>query len=500
MLDPNLRWESVLDQVNTTGTVLLGLTLGCAQCHSHKFDPLSQREYFQLYAFFDSAGISDFELATPAEIAGRDAARARVEQLKKQRTEHEATLQETLVAWEAGLSAQERAHLPAPAQAALSTITADRSADQISRLVAARATGDPAHQAMSREIDERSKDVPKLPSTLAMRAEPRETRVFVSGNPERPGDVVKPGVPAFLPPLVAAEEPLFARVTVNRIWQHYFGRGLVEPANDFGVQTPPPVHEQLLDWLATEFVARGWSGKAIHRLIVCSAAYRQSSHERSELESTDPNNQWLARQRRLRVEAETLRDLSLSAGGLLATRLGGPSVFPYQSEGVLDDRATKATWTISPGDDRFRRGLYTWTWRLTPHPMLALFDAPDASMACTRRDRSNTPVQALTLLNNPTFVECARGLASRVVPAGVDDRARLAFAFATCLGRRPKADEAEVLLALLAEQGAELKASSDDARKIAGPDIPRGVDVSTYAAWTVVCRAILNMDEFMTRG
>jgi mono/diheme cytochrome c family protein len=514
MLDPNLRWEAVLDQLNTTGTVLLGLTVGCAQCHSHKFDPLTQREYYQLYAFFDSAGISDFELATPAEKAARDVAQARVDALKKQRTEYEASLKETLVAWESGLSAEERAKLPAPAQAALSTVTTDRSPDQVSRLVTARAAGDVRHQTMCREIDERSQEVPRLPATLAMRAEPRETRLFVRGNPERPGGLVRPGVPAFLHPLAAAgrptrldlarwlvapENPLVARVAVNHLWQRYFGLGLVEPVNDFGVQTPAPLHQELLDWLATEFMARGWSSKAVHRLIVCSATYRQSSHARSDLQTIDPNNRLLARQRRLRVEAEIIRDLSLSAGGLLATRLGGPSVYPYQPEGILDDRATKAAWTVSPGDDRFRRGLYTWTWRLTPHPMLSLFDAPDASMACARRDRSNTPVQALTLLNDPTFVACARGLARRVIAEAGDDPARLDRAFQICLNRSPAADEAEVLLALLREQLAELKSEGDAASQIAGPDLPGGAEVSQYAAWTVVCRALSSLDEFVTR-
>ncbi|MBI3836703.1 MAG: PSD1 domain-containing protein [Planctomycetia bacterium] len=515
MLDPNLRWEAVLDQVNTTGTVFLGLTVGCAQCHNHKFDPLSQREYFALYAFFDSASINEFELATTAEKTARDAAQGRVDALMKRRSEYEATLRESLAAWESGLSVEDRGKLPPPARAAISTTSGERSADQISKLVAVRAAGDSQHQAMSREIDERSKEVPKLPSTLAMRTEPRETRLFVRGNPDRPGDAIAPGVPAFLHPLakverptrldlarwlVAPENPLVARVTVNRWWQSYFGLGLVETANDFGVQTPPPLHQPLLDWLATEFMARGWSAKEIHQLIVCSATYRQSSRARPELDAVDPNNRLLARQRRLRVEAEVIRDLSLTAGGLLATKLGGPSVFPYQAEGVLDDRATKASWTISPGEDRYRRGLYTWTWRLTPHPMLALFDAPDASMACTRRDRSNTPVQALTLLNDPTFVECARGLARRLLehPAD-DDRKRLVRVFRICLGRLPQPDESDVLLELLQEQLSQLTANGDEARRIAGRDLARDADIVQHAAWTVVCRALLSLDEFVTR-
>jgi len=514
MLDPNLRWEAVLDQVNTTGTVLLGLTVGCAQCHSYKFDPLTQRDYYGLYAFFDSAGISNFELATAEEKTARDAVQAQVDAIKTKRTEYEASLRETLSAWEASLSADERSKLPQPALAALSTTTAERSPDQLTKLVAARAAQDPQHQKLTREIDERASQVPKLPATLAMRLEPRETRLFVRGNPERHGEVVVPGVPAFLHPLpstekptrldlarwlVSTENPLVARVTVNRLWERYFGQGLVDRSNDFGVQTPAPEHQDLLDWLATEFMARGWSGKALHRLIVCSATYRQRATVRPELQTIDPNNRLLARQRRLRLEAEIIRDLSLSAGGLLATTLGGPSVFPHQAQGVLDDRATKATWTTSPGADRFRRGIYTWTWRLTPHPMLSLFDAPDASMACTRRDRSNTPVQALTLLNDPSFVECARGLARRVIGAESSDQARMNLLFQICLSRAPQANEVELLDGLLREQMAELSGDLAAARKIAGLDERTDAGVVQQAAWTVVCRAMLSLDEFLTR-
>jgi mono/diheme cytochrome c family protein len=513
MYDPGIRHEAVLDQVNATGTVFLGMTVGCAQCHSHKFDPLSQREYYALYAFFDAATISPFELATPDEKAARDAAQAKVDLLAKERTAYEAELKESLADWAQSLEPDQRAKLPPPALAALAGDPPQQPSDeQVSQLLAARMAADDKHQALCRQIEACTKQVPVLPATLTMRAEPRETRLFVRGNPETPGEPVAPAVPAFLHPLaadkpsrldlarwlVSPDNPLLARVTVNRFWQRYFGAGLVEPANDFGVQTPEPEHRQLLDWLAAELMARGWSAKAVHRLIVTSATYRQSSRWRDELAAVDPANRLLARQRRLRVEAEIVRDLALAAGGLLSTKLGGESVFPYQPDGVLEGRATKAAWTTSPGADRYRRGLYTWTWRLTPHPMLALFDAPDASMACTRRDRSNTPTQALTLLNDPTFLECARHLARRVVreaPAA-DDRGRLAFACRVCLSREPAADESDVLLALLDEQVIQLQADAAAARKIAG-DVPG--DATEHAAWTVVCRAILCLDEFVTR-
>ncbi len=514
MLDPGVRWESVLDQVNTTGTVFLGLTVGCAQCHSHKFDPLTQREYFQLYAFFDHADVVPFELASTAQKQSRDATLARVDEVKNARAAYETTLKSSLDRWVASLSAQERAQFPAETQAALTSGTAGRSPDEISRLLAARVARDARYQAMTCEIERRAKQVPVLPATLALQAAPRETRLFVRGNPERPGELVRPGVPAFLHPLrrsgqlarldlarwlVAPENPLVARVTINRIWQHYFGLGIVETANDFGTQTPAPIHRDLLDWLAVDFMSRSWDVKAIHRAIVCSSTYRQSSRLRPELESIDAGNRLLARQRRLRVEAEIIRDLALDAGGLLSTKVGGPSVFPEQPPGVLDGRAVPATWTTSPGADRDRRGLYTWVWRLTPYPMLRLFDAPDAATACTRRDRSNTPIQALTLLNDPTFVRSARGLARRILERPNSDADRLADAFRICVARQPRAHETDLLLRLFADQSRELAADREAARTIVGEDRPADANVARQAAWTLVCRTLLNLDEFMTR-
>ncbi len=343
MLDPGVRHESVLDQVNTTGAVFLGLTVGCAQCHSHKFDPLTQREYYQLYAFFDSADITPFELASPAEKAVRDKAQARVDGAKAARDAYEAKLKASVDSWVASLTADERAQLPTDVQSAVTSGPGGRSPDQLARLTSARAKRDPHYQALTREIERCEKQVPQLPSTLAMHAAPRPTHLFIRGNPERPGDLVQPGVPAFLHPLrvrrtptrldlarwlVDADNPLMGRVTVNRIWQHYFGQGIVETPDNFGVKTPAPVHQPLLDWLATEFAARSWSVKAMHRMIVCSATYRQSSRRRPELETVDPTNRLLAQQRRLRVEAEIIRDLALDAGGLLSEKVGGPSVFP----------------------------------------------------------------------------------------------------------------------------------------------------------------------------
>jgi hypothetical protein len=240
--------------------------------------------------------------------------------------------------------------------------------------------------------------------------------------------------------------------------------------------------------------------KRLHREIVTSATYRQSSRQRHELQVDDPRNRLLARQRRLRLEAELIRDASLTAGGLLSHQLGGPSVFPHQPEGVLQNRATPATWTMSEGRNRYRRGMYTWVWRLTQHPQLPLFDAPDGITACTRRHRSNVPVQALTLLNDPTFLEAARGLARRALhgPQTSDD-GRVVCLFRTSLSRDPLPTEIELIRTLLNQQRTSLARQMEDARNIVGEGADAADSMSEAAAWVVVCRAIMNLDEFITR-
>jgi hypothetical protein len=276
--------------------------------------------------------------------------------------------------------------------------------------------------------------------------------------------------------LVDSRNPLTARVVVNRLWQHYFGLGLVETDNDFGTQGTPPSHPELLDWLATEFVRQGWSLKAMHRLIVTSATYRQSSKARPELTAVDARNRLLARQVRLRLEAEFVRDTALAASGVLSRKIGGPSVFPPQPEGIYRFTQIDKHWTANIGPDRYRRGLYTHFWRSAPHPSLTVFDAPDASGACTRRNRSNTPLQALTLLNDQGQYELARALAARVQrEGGADDGERLRYAFRLCLARQPNERELQRLAELLARQPANAE------------------------AWVTVARVLLNLDEFITR-
>jgi hypothetical protein len=277
--------------------------------------------------------------------------------------------------------------------------------------------------------------------------------------------------------LVSPENPLTARVAVNRVWQVYFGVGLVETDNDFGTQGTKPTHPELLDFLAGEYVRSGWDTKALHRLIVTSRAYRQSSRARPGLLKIDPRNLLLARQNRLRLEAEVVRDAALSVSGLLTRKVGGPGNYPPQPKGVYSFTQVPKNWVASLGPDRYRRGMYTFFWRSAPHPNLTVFDAPDATAACTRRNRSNTPLQALTLLNDEGFVECAEALAKRVTSIKGDEP-RLTLAFRLAVSRTPTERERAILKRFLAKQ-----------REV----------LSEERAWVQLGRVLLNLDETITR-
>jgi hypothetical protein len=289
-------------------------------------------------------------------------------------------------------------------------------------------------------------------------------------------------------------------VTVTRLWQRYFGLGLVETENDFGTQGTPPSHAELLDWLATEFSGSGWSLKAMHKLIVTSAVYRQSSRGRPDLAIVDPRNRLLARQSRLRLESEVVRDVALAASGLLHPAVGGPSVFPPQPEGVYAFTQINKNWKAATGPDRYRRGMYTYFWRSAPHPGLTVFDASDANSTCTRRTRSNTPLQALTLLNDQAYFEFAQGLAIRTIrEGGATDEERLRYAFRLSLARAPRGMELDRLTGFLAQQRSAFQAAPEEAKPFLPAAAPKDADTAQLAAWTVTARVLLNLDEFITR-
>jgi len=357
-----------------------------------------------------------------------------------------------------------------------------------------------------------------IPTTMVLRRrkKPRQTHIHIRGDFLRKGAKVSGDVPDVLPPLpqdvenptrldfarwlMNPDNPLTARVTLNRFWQRFFGLGIVETENDFGLQGRTPTHPELLDWLASEFIRRKWSTKALHRLIVTSATYRQSSHVRPELLKRDPRNRLLARQSRIRLNAENIRDAALTASGLLSTKMRGPSVYPPQPKGIYVVTQRKKNWPVDTGLDRYRRGMYTFFWRSSPDPFLATFDAPNANTTCTRRNRSNTPLQALTMANDRAFVEMAQGFALRILrEAEPNDEVRINYAFETALSREPTDTERQTLLRFLSSQRKQFTDDADRAKAVSPQDKPQNVSPAEAAAWTAVARVLLNLDEFVTR-
>jgi hypothetical protein len=358
-------------------------------------------------------------------------------------------------------------------------------------------------------------------TTLVMQElpEPRETRVLEGGSFLSPGERVEPGTPGVLPPLPAdarpdrlglarwiasPDNPLTARVEVNRLWELVFGRGLVATSDDLGTQGEPPTHPALLDWLAVTFAGEdGWSRRAVLRRIVTSATYRQSAATTPEKQERDPDARWLSRSPRPRLEVEVLRDQALAVSGLLAREVGGPSVMPPQPEGIWRATYSGDRWRTAEGADRHRRGLYTFWRRTAPYPSFTTFDAPSRELTCARRPRTNTPLQALVLLNDPAFVECAVALGARAAAeGGASDDERLAFAFRLCTARAPEADELAVLREVLAAERARLAADPGAAEALlaAAPGLDRSLaPPAELAALGLVGSVLLNLDETVTR-
>jgi mono/diheme cytochrome c family protein len=546
------RVESVVDRVNTTGSVWLGLTVGCCQCHDHKFDPLTQKEYYQLFAFLNNQDEPTLELPTPEQLARRTQLRTRIAGVEKELRTLDIAPADKERDWEKKLTATDWLTFPDEIVRTLNLAVSSRDNKQKQALTAfyLRANhvphamgglGDPlpflglahAQADLGRAtLDQTRAELRKLENevvttmVLRERPTPRVTTLMIQGDFTRKGAEVKAGVPAVLNPLktpgisrlelarwvVDPANPLTSRVAVNRFWMHHFGTGIVETENDFGTQGTPPSHPELLDWLAAEFMASeasggrkspgeesAWSMKKIHRLLVTSATYRQSSNARPELATVDARNRLLARQNRLRLDAELVRDGALTASGLLTRKIGGPSVFPPQPEGVYKFTQLQKDWKVSTGPDRYRRGMYTYFWRSAPHPGLTVFDAPDASTTCTRRNRSNTPLQALTLLNDQAYVEFAQALAARVLKeAKPDDTERIRRAFQLCVARLPSAKEEVRIGQLLKQQLASFRENPEQVQSLV-PQAASKAEAEQLAAWTMVARALLNLDEFITR-
>ena len=410
------RYQNLVDRVNTTGRVWMGLTIGCAQCHTHKYDPITIRDYYSFYAFFDNTEDRD-EAKTKAQI--------------------------------------------------LAEVSKDR----------------------------------------------RQTYVHLAGDYTRHGPDVTPITPSSLPGqtgptrldlanwLVSPQHPLTARVAVNHFWSKLFGAGLVNTPDDFGTSGESPSHPELLDWLASEFVRNGWSRKQIIKLIVTSATYKQSSAHRDDISEIDPQNRLLSRQNRVRLDAEILRDSALSISGMLTRSIGGPSFRPPLPEDVFEV-GRSSNWQAATGAERYRRGLYIITLRSVLYPMLTTFDAPDAADACVRRERSNTPLQALTMMNEETFVEAAQSLALRVMrEAPHDTSKRLQSLFLMVLNRQPRAEELKRLQTFYTEQKTRVQNGGAEALKAASfieEAVPASEAVDA-ASLVATARVLMNLDEFINR-
>jgi hypothetical protein len=540
------RFENTIDRASTVSTVWLGLTAGCAQCHNHKFDPISQKDFYKLYAFFDNVEEVDVDAPKSGELGPYLRSQAEYRQ-KRQELLTEYRVPELQAAWEAKL--RETAANPGKwldwdlAWDCVLKLTEGGDGGKILLKPAAERTereqeiltthfvrnyhfavGSKVFKDVKfKELDDKLTALkaayPQLSQAMAIAESPapQPTHLRVRGDYKNPGVEVQPGVLEILPQLqtkaratrldlarwlVSRENPLTARVAVNRIWQELFGQGIVKTSDDFGTRGDLPSHPELLDWLATDFMDHDWSYKSLIRTIVTSATYRQSSKARPELEEKDPANTLLARQSRLRLPAELIRDSALTVSGLIDLEVGGKSIRPPQPAGVTElgyGKKAGAGWDETKGPERYRRGLYIQFQRSTPYPELVTFDAPKSNVPVCKRERSNTSLQALNLLNDPVFVEAAAALAYRTLTSPARDFSeRLNFAFLQALGREATDRESRTLRQYWDRQN-DAYAKDPAAAKALLISPPPGVPLTDLAAWTGLSTVLLNLDEFITR-
>jgi hypothetical protein len=536
--------ENVIDRTDTTGATWLGLTLGCARCHDHKYDPISQKEFYQMFAFFNNINETGNALGPKNRSGGNFDPVLRVgtaEQLKRSK-ELESKIAELNAAiakenkaitknqsdWEKNTSV----HSQTPA--AIKNIIAiepkkrnKKQADQLSKYF--RDNVDHPGKQKAAELAVLQKELAQLdqatPVTMVMEElpKPRPAHILHRGQYTEKGDEVFANTPAALPPLpanaprnrltlakwiVAPENPLTARVWVNRQWERFFGNGIVKTSENFGMQSEPPSHPELLDWLATEFVRSGWDMKSIQKRMVMSATYRQSSNLKGlspALLEQDPYNRLLARAPRIRLPAESVRDQALSISGLLDRKIGGPSVRPYMPKGVWDETSVYGdlrNYQHDPNGGLYRRTLYTIRKRTAAPPTMLLFDSPTREICTVKRSNTNTPLQALSLLNEVTYVEAARVLAQRMMKEGGTTAAqRLTWAFSNATLREPTDQELAVLVKSFTRHLATYRAAPQEAAKLidAGDAPVASLDPVELAAYTVCANVILNLDEIIMR-
>lgn len=560
-----------VERASTTATVFLGLTMGCAQCHEHKYDPISQQEFYQFYAFFNSVdgelGATGHDIPLPPllslptnkQAASLERVTGKLNNLEQQikaevanvgmptqpaqanpadvsghvgsAEKSESTDQthfETQPAWEAFERTREKSKLPKEVLKLVKLNAADRNDEQKTQLQSyfvqhaygpAKYTFEPLNKRQAELTQTKEEIENAIPTTMVMveMEERRPAFVLVRGDYQTKAEQVMPNVPSIFPPipqdkpytrlglaywLADDDNPLVARVAVNRLWSQLFGAGLVRTLDDFGVRGDFPSHPQLLDWLATELVRTGWNVKSLQKLIVMSATYRQSSHWSPDAAAVDPYNSMLARQFRFRLSAEGIRDVALAVSGLLTDEIGGPSVYPYQPEGYYSDKG-RWKWPQSEGDDVNRRGLYTFWRRTTTYPTFRIFDAPSREVCTVSRPRTNTPLQALVTLNDPTFVEAARVFAKRILrDSGPSVDERLTFAFRSTVSRYPDAHELQTLRRIHDDETTQFQANTTAATALitnGDESVAENDDAAELATWVTIANVLLNLDESLTR-
>lgn len=472
------RIKRVINRVNTIGSVWLAATVECCQCHDHPYDPVKARDYYAMLAFFNNA---DYD----AIFAG-DAPEDAEDRIAKRNEKWEplSKLLDEIVT---------NNDLSVTIQGQLTKLRQFDNANGFTRVMSER-TKNRRKQYVFRRGD--------FLQPLVEEGEvlPGTPEAWPSLQSRGEGDVADRL--DFAAWLVDPEMPFVGRVTANKVWLHLFGAALAPIPQDFGARGAPPSHPELLDWLAGYFVDdAAWSRKKLIRKIVTSATYRQASHHRPELADVDSDNRLLARQNRFRVQAETVRDVHLQASGLLSRKVGGPSVFPpIPADVAAQSYANNFKWKTSEGEDRYRRGIYTFYKRTAPDPNLVTFDCPDSSMSKQMRDSSNSPLQALATLQNEVFVEAARSFAKTLVECDTaDDAGRIEIAFLRAVGRRPVAAEEDTVRKLLAESRSFYRENTGAATELIGAYGSEKAAPHETAAWVATGRVILNLDEFITR-
>lgn len=520
--DEEFRIAAVVDRVNTTFAVWMGTTMACAQCHTHKYDPLTHKEYFQAYAFLNQSADADKKDEAPFhEILPVEVKKQR-QQWQQEAAALEAQFAKNPGPWLKGYETWLTSKPALKDKKVNEALAAEkRNPEQektlqtyYTRFVAPEAKAERARLNLLNKELGRTKPV-TVPVMLDLpNKERRKTHIQLRGNWQALGEEVQEGTPAVFPPLpaeaprnrltlarwlVSRENPLTARVTVNRLWESLFGIGLVRTSEEFGSQGELPFHPELLDWLAAEFMDCGWDMKHLLRLMVTTQAYRQDSRSTPELNEQDPDNRLLARGPRFRATGELLRDQALAVSGLLSHKMGGPSVRPLAPNmGLTTAFGRSNDWTLSEGEDKHRRSLYTEMRRNSPYPSFSTFDAPNREVCTIRRGRTNTPLQAFVTLNDPVFIETHQAMARRLM--NVEDK--IGHLYQLCVARAPTIHERATLQKLHDEALTDYRAQQQEAVKMAtdplGP-APKEADIAELAAWTTVANVVMNLDEFVMR-